>query len=170
MGECGKLSGRTSVKGSFRPDPLHGDLEWDVGDRHCADADRQGRRRQKRPSAQSGNGSRSWARTTIHAFKGRCPTIRRSGKGDRVVVLIPKHPYGDGRNHSLRIEKNTAVRTIPDADRYASFPGNVPVAVGLTLITMLIASCNVDQRLANLLAWLRARQADVRPYVARAPS
>lgn len=26
------------------------------------------------------DGSRSWARTTIHAFKGRCPTIRRSGK------------------------------------------------------------------------------------------
>ena len=40
-------------------------------------------------------GSRSWARTTIHAFKGRCPTIRRSGRSsDAYAVRTARRQFG----------------------------------------------------------------------------
>lgn len=42
--------------------------------------------------APTGTGSRSWARTTIHAFKGRCPTIRRSGNRRSERCLALSHP------------------------------------------------------------------------------
>jgi hypothetical protein len=32
-------------------------------------------------------GSPAWIRTTIHGSKGRCPTIRRPGKMERVIPV-----------------------------------------------------------------------------------